>query len=339
MRRPGLSVVVVALGLGLALAACSGSGSGDDAGDRGDGAGGSTTTGAAPATTTTLPAVTAARLCADTELGAAPATVAEPDLTEISGVVASRQSPGVLWMHNDSGGDPEVFAVGTDGAPRGRYALAGAEARDWEDIALGPGPDEGVDDLYLGDIGDNTSQRSDVTVYRVAEPAVAEGDAGGQSLDGVAALTLTYADGARDAETLLSDPVTSDLFVVSKQWDGAPAGVYRIPADVAGTAGGASATMERVADAGVPSGELATGGDISADGSLIAIRTYQGVLLWDRAPDQTVGEALAGEPCEAAATSELQGEAVAFLADGPDGPAYVTVSEGQNPPINRFALP
>jgi hypothetical protein len=92
--------------------------------------------------------------------------------------------------------------------------------------------------------------------------------------------------------------------------------------------------MERVADAAIPAGELATGGDVSADGSLIAIRTYRSVLLWDRAPDQTVGEALAGEPCTAAATAELQGESVAFL---PAGDAYVTVSEGQNPPINLFS--
>jgi hypothetical protein len=329
MRRLGLSAVVV---LGLAVAACSGGGSGGKGGDdaAGDGGGSTTTTGPS---TTTVPPVTAAQLCADAELGDSPPAVAQPDLTEISGVAASRQSPGVLWMHNDSGGDAEVFAVGVDGAPRGDYALDGADARDWEDIALGPGPDEGVDDLYLADIGDNTSERSDVTVYRVAEPAVAAGDAGDQTLSGVESITLTYADGARDAETLLSDPVTGDLFVVSKQWDRQPAGVYRIPA---GTADGASVTMERVADAGVPLGELATSGDISADGSLIAVRTYQSVLLWDRAPGQTVDQALAGEPCKAAATSELQGEAVALL---PEGGAYVTVSEGQSPPINRFALP
>jgi hypothetical protein len=335
MRRLGLSaVVVLGLAVAVAVAACSGGGGKGDGGDdaAGEGGGGGSTTSAAPATTTTVPPVTAAELCAHAELGDSPPAVAQPDLTEISGVAASRQSPGVLWMHNDSGGDPEVFAVGVDGAPRGDYALEGAEARDWEDIALGPGPDEGVDDLYLADIGDNTSERSNITVYRVPEPAVPAGDAGDQSLTGVESMTLTYADGARDAETLLSDPVTGDLFVVSKQWDRQPAGVYRIPA---GTADGASLVMERVADAGVPLGELATSGDISADGSLIAIRTYQSVLLWDRAPGQTVDQALADEPCKAAATSELQGEAIAFLPES----GYVTVSEGQSPPINRFALP
>jgi hypothetical protein len=330
-RRTWCSAVLVA---GLLAAGCSGSG--DDDSDGGDGAngdagGGSTTTTAA--TTTTSQGTTAAELCADAVLDPSSPEVAEGDLTEISGVAASRLSPGVLWVHNDSGGDPEVFAVGLDGAARGRYALEGAEAVDWEDMALGPG--EGGDALYLGDIGDNESQRDDITVYRVAEPAVAEGDAGDQSLGDVQALTLTYADGARDAETLLADPTTGDLFVVSKQWDGGPAGVYRIPAD-APEGAEAAVTMERVADAAVPSGELPTGGDISADGTLIAVRTYQSVLLWERAPDQTVGEALTGEPCKAAATSEMQGEAVALLSEGD---AYVTISEGQNPPIHRFTLP
>ena len=38
----------------------------------------------------------------------------------------------------------------------------------------------------------------------------------------VEALTLTYADGPRDAEALLADPVSGDLFVVSKQLVGRP---------------------------------------------------------------------------------------------------------------------
>ena len=38
----------------------------------------------------------------------------------------------------------------------GRYGedLQGADLRDWEDMALGPGPKQGQDYLYVGDIGD-----------------------------------------------------------------------------------------------------------------------------------------------------------------------------------------
>ena len=68
--------------------------------------------------------------------------MAQPALVEASGLVASRAQPGLLWAHNDSGGAPEVFAIGEDGSDRG-WSVAGAAARDWEDMAAGPGPAEG----------------------------------------------------------------------------------------------------------------------------------------------------------------------------------------------------
>jgi hypothetical protein len=334
MRRFG-GLVGTLVVLGLLVSACSGSN--DDDGD-GSAAGEpdqaeTTTTEAAVPEEAGAP--TADELCADAEHDPASPQLQQPDLTETSGVVTSTANAGVLWMHNDSGGDPEVFAVGGDGAALGRFTLNGAEARDWEDIALGPlGPDDPSPQLYLGDIGDNDSERDSVTVYRVPEPTVAGDGAGADgALDGVGSVTLTYADGARDAETLLADPLTGDLFILSKQWDNSPVGVYRVPA---GTADGASVTMERASDAAVPTGELTTGGEISADGTVIAVRTYQSVLLWDRAPDQTVAEALTGEPCKAAAVSEIQSEALALL---PDGSGYVTVSEGEGPTINYFRKP
>ena len=178
--------------------------------------------------------------------------VASTELVEASGVVASRDHAGVLWSHNDSGGNAELFALGLDGSDLGRLELAGAQAVDWEDIALLPGADGSPDLLFAADIGDNFgrgTRTEPVRVYRVAEPA-----APGTSVTATAPATafdLTYADGARDAETLLADPLTGDLFVVSKQWDGADAGVYRIPADVvaAPTAPAAPVPMARVGTA------------------------------------------------------------------------------------------
>jgi hypothetical protein len=329
---PARLAAAVLAGALLAASGCS-VGDSEERGDGGsgtpataDGDGGSPTTGGAAPT-----GPSAADLCAGAAVDPAAVAVAAADLTETSGIGAGRTSAGVLWAHNDSGGAPEVFAVGADGADLGRYALDGAEARDWEDMAVGPG-DDGTGVLYLGDIGDNTAVRPSVTVYRAPEPAVAPGGAGG-SIVGVEALPLTYADGARDAEALLADPVTGDLFVVSKEWGGGPTGAYRIPA---GSAAGEPVTMARAGDVAVTPGELVTGGDVSPDGSLVALRTYGEVLLWDRGPDQTVAEALSGTPCAAPVEAEAQGEAVAL---DPDGRGYVTVSEGQNPRINRFRLP
>jgi hypothetical protein len=316
---------LTALAAALLAASCSGDGGG------GDGEGGGGAPDATGAAGTTLPAATAGDLCAGAQ--AAPAgRVAHPALTEASGLAASRTQPGLLWSHNDSGGDPEVFAIGQDGGDRGRWSLPGAGARDWEDMALGPGAGDATGVLYLGDIGDNDARREDVVVYRADEPQVPRGAAGGELAE-VEALTLTYADGPHDAEALLADPVTGDLFVVTKQSGGGPAGAYRIPAR---TAGGTTTEMARVGDVAGTGGSPVTGGDISPDGSVIALRTYAGVLLWDRAPGQTVPDALAGEPCTAPSAAEPQGETVALAADGR---GYVTISEGANPPVNAFRLP
>jgi hypothetical protein len=300
--------------------------------------------GAAGTTTTTEAAPTAAALCADAEAVQPVGQVAQDGLVEASGIAASRRNAGVLWSHNDSGGAPEVFALDEDGGDRGRFTLQGAEAVDWEDIALAPGDDtdntdntDNTDDaqpggvLYLADIGDNNEQRPSVTVYRAPEPALRPGAAGG-TITGVEAIPLTYADGPHNAEALLADPVTGDLFIVTKVVTGT-AGAYRIPA---GSGPGAPVTMVRAGDVAVPAGSLVTGGDVSPDGSLVALRTYSAVLLWDRAEGQTVAEALAGRPCEAQRAVESQGEAIAFAADGK---GYVTVSEGAHPAVNGFYLP
>src|SRR5215207_1575918 len=88
-----------------------------------------------------LPAAPAGGVCDGFGSPEVAGTVANPVLVEISGVAASRAHPGVLWTHNDSGGAPEVYAVAQDGADLGTYAVDGARATDWEDIAVGPGPD------------------------------------------------------------------------------------------------------------------------------------------------------------------------------------------------------
>ena len=51
------------------------------------------------------------------------AWVRETSLTEISGMVASPSREHVLWMHNDAGDDARLYAVGIDGADRGRITL------------------------------------------------------------------------------------------------------------------------------------------------------------------------------------------------------------------------
>jgi hypothetical protein len=294
------------------------------------------------------PAERAAALCASATLSAETNNLLESDIIEISGLAASRKNEGVLWAHNDSGDTARVFAFTAKGEPRALYGVTSAEAMDWEDMAIGPGPQAGQDYLYLGDIGDNAAQRAEIIVYRAVEPDI--DTKVGPDIEGVERIVLRYPDAPHDAETLLIDPLNGDLVIVTKEIATGNAGVYRASADALATG---DATMERVGEIekarltpanaapenasplvrGV--GYLPTGGDVSRDGALIAIRTYGAVFVWARNESASLADALAGAPCEAPSAIEPQGEAIA-LDTSSDG--YFTVSEGANPPLHHFGL-
>jgi hypothetical protein len=255
-------------------------------------------------------------------------------INEASGIAESRKTPGVFFVHNDSGDGARVFAVGSDGKDLGTFVLGGAGAIDWEDMAIGPGPTPGESYLYAGDIGDNPSTRPNVKIYRAVEPKVDPNAAPTTTtLAGVETFTLSYPDGAHDAETLLVDPVTSDLFIVVKANGMSP--VFRAKAPLST---GGPIVLDQVAtlvfgSGALPGGTQTTAGDVSANGEWIAVRTYGSAFLWRRPTGSSVGEALAGPPCPIPLRFEPQGEALGFLVDGS---GYVTVSEGVNQPLYRF---
>jgi hypothetical protein len=273
--------------------------------------------------------------CRGTLVATTPGTVAQPAVTELSGIAASGTSAGVWWVHNDSGDTARVFAVGDDGRDLGVYALSGASATDWEDIAVGPGPLAGVSYLYVGDTGDNAHSRASVQVYRVAEPTVDSGAATPppQTLTDVAKLTFTYPDGAHDAEALFVDPSTGDVYIVTKEYSGI-AQVFRAPGNLAG---GTTTALTQVATVSLGNGRPVTAADLTATGDVVALRTYVSLQLFRPLPGKPLATAF-GSPlqCAGATASETQGEAVGFTRDGR---AYVTASEGAHPALHRFEAP
>src|SRR5687767_4827760 len=67
------------------------------------------------------------------------AEVVNPRLEELSGLAASVANSGLLWTHNDSGNSAEVFLINDKLEIKLTCKLKGANNRDWEDIAVGPG--------------------------------------------------------------------------------------------------------------------------------------------------------------------------------------------------------
>lgn len=300
----------------ILLAACSGS----DA---------ESTETAAPPEDTALPDPTCPEAVEALTLG----NLSDPQLGEVSGVVESRDNPGVLWVHNDSGDEPQLYAISTEGALLSTWLLTGAQRGDWEDLALGRDED-GTGILYVGDIGDNAKARSSINIYRAPEPEVVTEEA----IQGLAwdVMNLTYPDTPMNAETLLLDPRTDDLYIVTKDYGGAT-GIFR---KAAPHAGGESAVLERVGEldfsADPLSGGATTAGAISSDGRYIVVRTYgTRAYIWLRYEGMTIGEAFAGAPCEITLPSEQQGEAIGFSLDGS---ALWSISEGGGQPVHSIPL-
>jgi len=269
--------------------------------------------------------------CPSFRAGVSVGTVSSPGLVEASGLAASRQNPGVLWVHNDSGNAVQLFAIGDDGRALATYLPTGIRNRDWEDLAIGPGPAAGVDYLFIGDIGDNKARRRSITVYRIPEPVVSAG--GAIPLPGGVALEMVYPDGAHNAEVLLSDPRTGALYIVTKSRTDGVSGIYRYPFP---HAAGSRVVLEHVASHTFPGKKFeraATGGDISADGSKVVVRTYTRAYLWARGPGSTVAAAFAVPPCRISLIAEPQGEALAFAADLA---GFYTLSEGRQQPLYFF---
>jgi hypothetical protein len=253
-------------------------------------------------------------------------TVQTPLINEASGIVASRKNVGVLWVHNDSGDAPRLFAITAEGKLLGICTVTGAQNRDWEDIALGPGPDPNQTYIYVGDIGDNDARYPSVRVYRVPEPNidpvkpfVSQRTAAAETIE------LTYPGGPRDAETLLVDPLTKDIYIIAKRELFCKVYMAAYPQSTT-----KPTMMTHVAILPWPG---ATGGDVSSDGRQVIVRGYYNASLWTRPAGEPLWKAFSGPRADLPVAAEPQGEGICF--DAADQ-GYYTISEGVHPTVYYF---
>jgi hypothetical protein len=248
-------------------------------------------------------------------------------LEEISGIAASRLNAGTFWMHND-GEAKRIYAVTSTGKVIAQLSLPNA-ITDLEDIAIGASASADQDYIYLGDIGDNDRDRREVQVVRIIEPALKGGSQ--FQAESVEALRLRYPDDAHDAEALLIDPVSGDVVIVTKEEDGAR--VYT--ASGGGFDGGGQAELELIAK--LDANQISAG-DISRDGSQVALRRENRGWLWQRSTGESLAAALARRPMEIRVRDRRQGENGESLAFAADGGSYFTISEGKNERLFEFRV-
>ncbi len=292
---------------------------------------GSTTTPASTttpvSTTTTTPTLdplvwvtyAVSDLSADTTLFAKPKQVGvltDAGLIEASGLAPSKQNPGYLWTEEDSGNPNQIQLLDGTGKIVARYTLTGFPNQDWEDIAVGPGPEPGKSYVYLAEIGDNKLRYPTKTIYRFPEPTLA-----GKSLpvsENITApdvISLSLPDGPKNAEAILVDQVTLDLYILSKE-DRSVLYKATYPQSLTQTT-----VMQRLL--AMPFDQVTSAG-ISPDNREILIRTYGQVFRYLRQAGESVVDALKRAPRLIPIANEPQGEAIGWAADGS---GYYTTSE------------
>ncbi|MFF5473060.1 WD40 repeat domain-containing protein [Streptomyces achromogenes] len=221
-------------------------------------------------------------------------TIKDPRITESSGLAASRQHPGVYWTHNDSDDGPYLYAVDSaTGRTVARITLRGiGSPRDVEAISIGPD-----NQIYVGDIGDNFGGKWPyVWIYKLPEPK--------RLTDQTVTATqyvVKYADGPRDAESLLVHPRTGRVYIVDKNEEGGH--LYEGPATL--STSGAN-VFHQVA----PVDLWATDAAFSPDGGQMAVRGYFGGVYYDWNDGRIKRRGRLDVPFQG------QGESVSYSADG-----------------------
>ncbi len=254
------------------------------------------------------------------------ATVSSAKLDEISGIVQSRQYPDVFWVHNDDGDIETIYAIDIKGKLIASVEMELKKSRDWEDIAIAKSPEDGKYYIYVGDIGDNDAQFETRKIYRIQEPEVkAYQDHDKIKIDekDIDIIEFEYENGPRDSETLLIDPITNDLFLVSKREKNVSVYILNYPQSYKDINTAEKLITLTVGDKGFMLDQI-VGGDISPNGKEILIKSYKDVFYYNIEDGETIKDAFSKVPVPANYIPEPQGEAICW---DNDAEGFFTISE------------
>lgn len=236
----------------------------------------------------------------------------DPDVVESSGLVVDGPllGGGLVLTVNDSGDVARVFAVDpATGDTVGTTSFASADGADVDDVeALAPA---GPGRVWVADVGDNARSRDEVRLYEVP--------VGRGRRDVVAEpLTVSYPDGAHDAESLVRHPGTGRLAIVTKDVLGGT--VQALPR---GAGPGDEVVTEPLG--GVLG--LATDAAFWPDGRHLLVRGYGGARAYAWPGLEPVGDL--------PLPRQRQGEGLAVSGDG----RVLVSSEGLRQPVLAVAVP
>ena len=188
-------------------------------------------------------------------------------VTETSGLIYWNKT---VWTHNDSGGEPALYAVDSaTGKVIKKVTLTNAANVDWEDLAQ--------DDtyIYIGDFGNNANgNRTDLKIYRVRKK-----DVKNKTTVTASVISFSYNDqtdfgGAGnnhtnfDCEAMIA--YHDSLFLFSKNWTDNKTRLYKLPKKPG------SYAAVNIGEWNVKG--LITGAEIVADKKLIVLTGYDNLV-------------------------------------------------------------
>lgn len=242
------------------------------------------------------------------------AHLSNKELSEVSGVAASANNAGLLWMLNDSDNGPKIFLVNDKLDIMLTCTLEGVKNRDWEDLAIGRGPDPNKNYVYVGEIGDNRAAYDYKNIYRFEEPVLLNGSKT-LAIEKFDTITFALSDGKKDTESLMLDPKTKNLYVISKREN--PVYVYELkyPQSTHDTI-----IAEKLIS--LPLSQAVAAG-FSENGNELLVKNYKNVYYWNIG-NRKLADALKDEPLVVQYKEEPQGESITFSRDGK---GFYTISE------------
>lgn len=225
------------------------------------------------------------------KIGRLPAIVSES-----SGLAHNGQS-GSFWTHNDSGGKPELYEVDKEGTLLSTRPVAEAQNVDWEDLAQSP---NGT--LYIGDMGNNTNARRDLTIYALPP---------GESP--LSKITFNYADQVDfppapnklnyDCEAFFYHNEYLYLFSKNRSKPAQEVKLYALPAS--------PGHYTIAAQDSISIETQVTSADINPSGTTFALLTYGKILLFG----VSNGVIDFKNPQDCIKITKMQAEAIIFLND------------------------
>lgn len=256
------------------------------------------------------------------------------ELDENSGMVVGIENNNIIWAIND-GSANEIYGFDKFGKKISILNFKKnilQEDSDIEDIATTN--INNINYLVLADIGDNSSVRSNCFIYLVPEPKSKNITSEIEiDKDDIITIEFNYSDGPRDAECLLSDPITKNLYIVTKREKNAR--LYELKSPFNYEKSNLFEFKSEFIFGNNPDINYTgvTGGDISKDGNQILIRDYNNVWYFERNGNESISNTLYQIPKKIDSYiysfDEPQGEAICWENDNL---GFYTASEEKSIP-------